>query len=112
MKLRGLGGHGSKGHGPERCSALPRALRDPACRPRPSVQSPEEEVTRGANGRRRKSAQKEWVPQPIMAGSNPAWAVSELRKVPVARLESEARRLVSGRSQMRKGRVGQEEKAR
>lgn len=48
----------SKGHGPERCSTLPRALRDPVRRPRPSVQSPKEEVTRRANGRRRKSAHK------------------------------------------------------
>lgn len=54
---------------------------------------------------------KKGVPQHILSGSNPAWAPPELGKLPVARLESDARRLVNGRSRMRKGRVEREEKA-
>lgn len=49
----------SRGHGcamlspgPERGAALPKPLRDPVCRPQPSVQSPEEEATSRAEGRR------------------------------------------------------------
>jgi len=44
--------------GPERCAALPKPLRDPVCRPRPSAQSPKEEATRGAEGGRRRRRKK------------------------------------------------------
>lgn len=53
-------GPGSRGHGcgmlslgPESGTALPKALRDPVRRPRPSARDPEEEATRGAEGMRR-----------------------------------------------------------
>lgn len=54
-------GPGSRGHdcgmlspGPESGTELPKALRDPVRRPRPSAQDPEEEATRGAEGMRRR----------------------------------------------------------
>lgn len=62
----------------------------------------EEEEERGPNKR---------VPQRTLAGSNPAWAPFQRRKLPVAGLESDAGWLINSRSQMRKGRVETEGKA-
>lgn len=51
---------------------------------------------------------KKSVPQRVLAGSNPAWAPFELGTLPVAGLESDARRLINGRGRMRKGRESPE----
>lgn len=97
---------GSRGHGcgmlspgPERGAALPKPLRDPVCRPQPSAQSPKEEATRGAEGRRGEEEEEggpnKRVPQRTLAGSNPAWALFQHRKLPAVRLESDAGRFIT-----------------
>lgn len=78
----------------ERCWLLPKPFRDPVCRPQPSAQSPEEEATRGAEGGRRRREEEggpnKRVPQRTLAGSNPAWAPFQHRKLPAVRLERAA----------------------
>lgn len=101
---------GSQGHGcsmlspgPKRGAALPKTLRDPVRRPQPSAQSPKEEATRGGEGRRRGEAEEKEeeegpnkrVPQRTLAGSNPARAPFQHRKLPAVRLESDAGRFIS-----------------
>lgn len=102
---------GSRGHGcgmlssgPERGAALPKPLRDPVCRPQPSAQSPKEEATRGAEGRRGRrkgGGPNKCVPQRTLAGSNPAWALFQHRKLPALRLESDAGRFINRKKQDR-----------
>lgn len=50
------------------------------------------------------------VPQRTLAGSNPAWALFQHRKLPAVRLESDAGRFINSKSQMRKGRLETERK--
>lgn len=50
------------------------------------------------------------VPQRTLAGSNPAWAPFQHRKLPAVRLESDAGRFINSETQMRKGRVETERK--
>lgn len=105
-------GCGMLSPGPESGAALPKSLRDPVCRPRPSARSPTEEATEGS---RREEVEEEGspnkrVPQRTLAGSNPAWALFQHRKLPAVRLESDAGRLINGVIQMRKGRLETERK--
>lgn len=98
---------------PERGAALPKPLRDPVCRPQPSAQSPKEEATRGAEKRKRRRRRKKGrgggpnkhVPQRSLAGSNPAWALYQHRKLPAVRLESDA-----GRGFINRQKQGSDEK--
>lgn len=98
----------SKGHGPERCQE-PSEIR-PAGLPATAICT----EPRGGSDKRSEQEEEEEggpnkrVPQRTLAGSNPAWAPCQRRKLPAAGLESDAGRLINSRSQMRKGKVGRE----